>query len=481
MKKFPIKSLAVAASFACAGVVLAGSLAGSDATAPKYAVEALTASTPVTIGSVTYTMGVARASATGGTSAQDFTVVVTPSTGAAFDAASCDAVLPQITGSGTATVSVKRKSTSECAYQVAVTAPLQAGSSNFVIAPLKFGTHTLNVAGNTAGVTVNLWDATETSRIDNAGALSRITAIGSNAISMTSAADTATVADVNYIVSGVAKPLMGFVAGGAGIADTVTVAKAQFSLVNGGAQLVAAGNASYNYPTSGGLVAVTVVGNYAGVSGATVTKADGTALLTVPAVTINAAKTSASFNIDKGDVGAAGAGTTTDYALNLTADGVTSLGTSRVFGISAIANPSVGSAVTLAGSSAWWTWSANAIQLMSPYFSTDTGSGVLTRFFFTNSGSAAATYTASCIAESGVTSTAGTAASGSLNVGLTMVKATDICSFSTGIRGAVTFTINAPAGNLKGVYNLGFNANSSSFLPLTRPYGATNAGNASVE
>jgi len=487
MKKFPIKSLAVAASFACAGAVLAGSIAGTDPTATKYAVEALTASTPVTVGSVTYTMGIGRASATGSTAAQDFTILVTPSTGATFDPTSCDAVLPSVTGSGTATISIKRKSATECAYQVAVTAPMTAASTNIVISPLKFATHTLNVAANTAGVTLNLWDANETSRIDNAAALSRTVAVSASSLGMTATADTYTVADVNFAVSGVAKPLMGFVSGangaGAGfIDDTTTVAKAKFSIVNNTVSAqVAAGNGSYSYNGAGGVVAVTVAGNFAGLSGGTVTKADGTALGTVPTVVINSAKTSATFSIANADVGAAGS--TTDYALNLTADGTNSLGTSRSFGVSATAAPTVGAAVTLAGNTTWWTWSANAIQLMSPYMSTDTGTGVLTRFFFTNSGTTAASYSASCIAETGVTATAGTAATGaSLSPGLTVVKATDLCSFSTGIRGAVTFTINAPAGNIKGIYNLGFNGNASSFLPLTRPYGASVTGaNASVE
>jgi len=484
MKNFPIKSLAVAASFACAGAVLAGSIGGTDATAPKYAVEALSASTPISVASVTYTMGIARASATGSTAAQDFTILVTPSSGATFDPASCDAILPGVAGSGTATISIKRKSAAECAYQVAVTSPMTAASTTITMARLTFATHTLNVAGNTAAVTLNLWDANETSRIDNAAALSRTVAISASSLGLTATADTYTVADVNYAVSGVAKPLLGFVAGangGTGVDDTVTVAKAKFSIVNNTVTAqVAAGNASYAY--AGGALAVTVAGNFTGVSGGTVTQGNGTtALGTPPTVAINSAKTSATFSIAVADIGLAG--TTTDYSLNLTADGTTSLGTSRVFGVSATAAPTTGAAVTLAGSTTWWTWSANAIQLMSPYMSTDTGTGVLTRFFFTNAGTTAASYSASCIAETGVTATAGTAAAGaSLSPGLTVIKATDLCSFSTGIRGAVTFTINAPAANIKGIYNLGFNGNASSFLPLTRPYGAQTTGaNASVE
>jgi len=314
--------------------------------------------------------------------------------------------------------------------------------------------------------------------------LSRTVAISASSLGLTATADTYTVADVNYAVSGVAKPLLGFVAGangGTGVDDTATVAKAKFSIVNNTVTAqVAAGNASYGY--AGGAVAVTVAGNFTGISGGTVTQGNGTtALGTPPTVAINSAKTSATFSIAVADIGAAG--TTTDYSLNLTADGTTSLGTSRTFGVSATAAPTTGAAVTLAGNTTWWTCSANAIQLMSPYMSTDTGTGVLTRFFFTNAGTTAASYSASCIAETGVTATAGTAAAGaSLSPGLTVIKATDLCSFSTGIRGAVTFTINAPAANIKGIYNLGFNGNASSFLPLTRPYGAQTTGaNASVE
>jgi hypothetical protein len=66
--------------------------------------------------------------------------------------------------------------------------------------------------------------------------------------------------------------------------------------------------------------------------------------------------------------------------------------------------------------------------------------------------------------------TAGTAAAGTLNAGQTVIDAKNVCSFSTGIRGSVTFTINAPAANIKGNYNLGFNGDSSTFVPLERPY-----------
>ena len=71
MKKFAIKSLAVAAAAVCAGAAFAGSITGpaTDALATPYAVEGLTNTTDITGPAVVYTMGVSR------TPAQDFTKI----------------------------------------------------------------------------------------------------------------------------------------------------------------------------------------------------------------------------------------------------------------------------------------------------------------------------------------------------------------------------------------------------------------------
>jgi len=177
---------------------------------------------------------------------------------------------------------------------------------------------------------------------------------------------------------------------------------------------------------------------------------------------------SATFTLVPTNVAAAPSLNSIDVVM--TAAGNTSLGTSRVFGVSAVGDVVGGADVSLSGNTSWWTWGANAITLLSPYFSTDQGSGVLSRFFFYNSG-AAVSYSASCKTETGVTATAGSAATGTLIAnGTTHILAKDVCSFSSGIRGSVVFTINSPTTQVRGLYSLGFNGNNNNMLPLVRPY-----------
>ena len=82
-----------------------------------------------------------------------------------------------------------------------------------------------------------------------------------------------------------------------------------------------------------------------------------------------------------------------------------------------------------------------------------------------------ADYSAVCQAESGVTVTYGTAKSGKLAVGTTALTAADICTFSSGKRGSITFTINANIGAVKGVYQQAINGAAAGYIPLERPYG----------
>jgi len=458
MKKFTIKAVAFAIVSVCGSAAFAGSITGpaTDAAATVYAIEGLTNATALRSPAVVYAMGVGR------TTVQGFTVIYTP-VGGTFSALGCS-VVPAIAGTGVATVTIKRQSTTECAYDVAVTTSMVATDTITWTPPAgNIASHTLATAGNAVSIALNLWDTGETARVDNSGALTRRVATSAQALSITATADTATTADVNN-ASG---PLFGFVAGGAGIADTATTAKASFTINNNPLSTVKPDGVTvwdFNNALDGVSAAFTVAGNFTGLRTLIPAAVVGAG---APAVTITGSN--ATFTVLRANVTAAPAATVVE--LDLTAAGTASLGTARTFGVSGTATVVTGAADTLAGNAAWWTWTANAIQLSTPYMSTDAGTGVLTRFFFQNVGPAA-TYTAACQAETGKTVTAGTAASGTLDAGQTVIDAKNVCSFSAGIRGSVTFTINAPAANIKGAYNLGFNGNSSTFVPLERPYAA---------
>lgn len=457
MKKFALK----AAVAAIGTMVGAGAFAGSitspatDAAATKYAVEGLVNTTDVTSPAIVYTMGVAR------TVAQDFTIIMTPSAGATFTAGTCAASLPTLgAGAGAFTATIKRASTTECAYEVDVTTATDTTTTLAFAAPV-FDSHTLATAGNTASITLNLWDLGETARIDNSSALSRVVAVSGNALTLTATADTGTVADVNHANG----PLFGFVAAND---DTAGIAKASFVVGNnsGAAPFkLPDGVTNWDFNLHGTSIAVTVAGsNFTGLAATTPVKLIGTA----PAVTktmTTTASTATSSILPADMVGGVGNYT---YSVTMEAAGNTSLGTSRVFGVSGVGDVATGADVTLAGNGSWWTWSANAIQLISPYFSND-GSHV-TRFVILNTGATAATYSTTCYAETGNTMTAGAGASGSLVSGTNVITASDVCTFSGAPRGSMVFTINAPAGNIKGTYNQ-YNTTSgaTSFGPMERP------------
>jgi len=493
MKKLQIKSVAVAASFACAGAVLAGTWTSpsTDALAPKHAAEGLSASTALVVGSATYTLGVARGSSAAG---GDMIVVITPTAGATFAATSgaqCSTWAPSIgAGAASAVVGTLRTSASECAYTVTASAAQGLAGGLPIGAPVNFGnitfaTHTLNTSGNSVGVNLNLWNSSESSRVDNSAAVARTLAASITSLTMTAAADTDTVTDVAFTSTAAgAVPLGGFSVTGGLISDTATAARAGFTIGNNAANTAMSANigaGSFNYASVTGPITVTVTGDFSGLSGVTVQTAAGGAITSAPVVTINAAKTSATFTLAASDLGAAG--TTTGFNLVATTAGTATLGTRRVFGIAGSAAPSGATAVSLAGNSSWWTWSANAVQLVTPFFNTDGGSGVNTRFFFQNISSAPVTYSAVCSGEAGVTvnntavGATGSTHTGSLVVGTTAILARDICSFGsvTGAsaasgRGSIVFTINTASSNVKGVYNLGANGGGNAYIPLNRPY-----------
>lgn len=476
MKKFTVKAIAVALASVCGSAAFAGTITApaNDAAATAYAVEGLTNTTDITGPAVVYTMGVAR------TTAQDFTIIMTPSAGATFTAGYCAAVVPTVGGAGAGTVTVKRASTTECAYEVDVTTATTTATTITFAAPV-FDSHTLATAGNNISVSLNLWDLGETARIDNNAAVTRRVAVSAQALSLTATQDTATVANVNAAGG----PLFGFVTGGAGVADTATVAKATFTLNNNPNSLVKPdGTTVWDFANDGSGIAVTVSGtNFTGlaaVNPVTVSTGVGAA----PAVTTTAS--SATFTIAPTNVNAAPAATTVQ--VDMTAAGNTSLGTTRTFGVSAVADVVTGADETLSGNTSWWVWSANAIQLQTAFATVDSNDagGFFRRFIFQNTGTAA-TYTATCAPESAdaraqhgggistdaVTATSGSRATGWLYSGQTVIKASDVCTLSTGARTAVTFTINAPAANIKGVFMSAPNGGTTTVVPLERPYASS--------
>lgn len=456
MKKFTVKAIAVALASVCGSAAFAGSITSpaTDGAATKYAVEGLTNATDITGPAVVYTMGVAR------TTAQDFTIIMTPSAGATFTAGYCSAAVPVVGGAGGGTVTVKRASTTECAYEVDVTTDTTTATTISFSAPV-FDTHTLATAGNNISVSLNLWDLGETARIDNNSALSRVVATSGNALNLTAAQDTGTVANVNDTNG----PLFGFVAAND---DTATVARASFVVNNntGSVFMLPDGVTAWDFVLHGTSLAVTVAAtSTAGLSGFTVTEPGAAA---APTATMGA--NSVTFTLVPTNLTGIGDNTIT---LNATAAGNVSLGTTRTFGVSAVADVATGADRTLTGNASWWVWSANAIQLSSAFATIDSNNaaGVYRRFFFQNTG-AAATYTTTCLAESGVTVTPGSG--GTLAAGQTVIEANTICGLSNSkTRTSVTFTINAPAANIKGVFMSAINGSQPSLLALERPYGAS--------
>lgn len=461
MKKFAAKAVVLAIGAACGGTVWAGSIS-LPATPTKYAAEAMTPATAVTLPNIQYTMGVGRPIGNG------FTIIMTPSAGATLSG-SC--VVPTYTGGSTVSVTLKRQSGSECAYDVQVAAAPVAVGDTFLVTGQSLATHPLAAIGGTVSVTVDLKDPGETARIDNSAPLTKQVALSVQAINIYAAtSDVATTADVNAPGG----PLTGFVVVGD---DTASTAKYSLTFDNNtaGAQ-DATGAATFDFTAPAGTNNATVVltGNFSGLlanklclnHGTLATICDPGEVFTVSGSTATLAGIPASAFPP--------VTTTTTKKVSFQADGTTQLGTSRTFALSGTITPSVGFAEPLAdtaGKNATsWVWTANASQLMSPYMSTN--AKYVTRFSLLNTGSSVVGYTVQCYTEGVATATNG--AGGTLKAnGTTVLNAADVCTFSDAAnpRGAVLFTINAPITSVKGVYNIvDAVTGANGFVPLTRPY-----------
>jgi hypothetical protein len=465
MKNFNTKALAVAAAAVCA----AGANAGTVTSAAKtYAVEAITSTTAVTLADIVYTMGVARASN------QGFTVVLRQPAGSATSLV-CGSLPVATNTGGTVTITVKRSSATECAYDV----DLATGPSNMAVGnTLTFSNvaingHGLATAGTAEKLNIALYDTGETARVDNSSDKQVTVANSARAVSLAAAADTHTSADVNFNSGN--SPLFGFVSGTTGnaaVADTSTLTNSAFTVSVQGNYANAAGSAvtANSILTN---VAVTLTGDYSGLvttfGGAGNSSVVYGAGSTAPSVTYTpgGAASTAAFALNPAFMVQNGATTVT---VGLVTAATQSLGTSRSFAVSGVVNPSlVGAAQQTLASTTWWTWTANAIQLASAFFNNDTANGNLTRFFFQNVG-ASASYTATCYAETGLTVAYGTAKTGTLINGTTAVNASDICTFSSGKRGSIVFTVNSSASKVKGVYQQAINGAAAGYIPLERPY-----------
>jgi hypothetical protein len=469
MKSFTYKALAVAAAAACGTTAFAGS---QVVTQRNFALEAITNTTAVTLPSIVTTIGVGR------TTAQDFTVVVKPVSSTTKFNGTC--ALPTFdagTGTGTVTVSNKRISASECAYEVDVTAAIAIGdNASLNFSGLVFSNHSLATEGNTESVSVGVFDLGETARIDNSADLTNVVARSWRAVTLIANQDTGTTADVNF--NGGNSPLFGFVNQNA---DTTTVAEANF-IVNVNGTTTNASGGAFNAHADLTKVTFTVTGDFDGLqtnftAGTSTAIIDPATNAIVPTITVGGSGTSstASFAANGAQLTATG-NTTVQVKLGTLA--TKSLGTSRTFGVSAVVDPSLAGVAdqSLAGNSSWWVWGANAIELRSAFFNNDRTNGNLTRFFFQNTG-AASVYSAVCHPETGVTVTYGTAKTGTLAAGTTAIWASDICTFSTGQRGSIVFTISSAVGKIKGVYQQAINGVTAGYIPLERPYGNNNTSN----
>lgn len=455
MKKFAIKAVAVATGALAAGCALAGSITVTGGTT-KFAVEALTASTAVTTPNFVYTMGVGRPVGNG------FTIINTPSAGSTFGAV---CVIPTYTGASTVSVTLKRFSGAECAYDVQVaTLPVAVGNT-FTFTGQQYATHSLATSGSSISVSINLKDPGETSQVDNPGPITAAIATSGNALTLTATQDTGTTTDVNNT----AGPLFGFLAQND---DSTSTAIASFSIGNNPTNLfmLPNGTTPWNFVANGTAINVTIAGNYGGMAtnGLTVSPATG------PAVTVAGTGGTRTFTLLPANIFAAPS--TNTVSVSFLSSQTVSLGTSRTFGVSAVGDVVTGADDALTGNASWWVWSANASQLMTPYFTTS--SRFLTRYFFLNTGVNAVSYSAQCFSETGNAIIYGTAKTGTLSAGATTaVNALDVCTFGNpGLtRGSVIFTISAPIDTVKGSYqavdpvSLG-----AQVLPLTRPYNRLN-------
>lgn len=111
----------------------------------------------------------------------------------------------------------------------------------------------------------------------------------------------------------------------------------------------------------------------------------------------------------------------------------------------------------------------NGTELQAPLFQTT--SGFVSRFFLTNTGSSAATFTVSVQGETGNTITTGTLPSYTIPAnGSLEVKAADLATFSGTPRGTAVFTIARPNSTIQGVYQIvNQTSGAVSITPMLRP------------
>jgi len=346
--------------------------------------------------------------------------------------------------------------------------------TNITFPNLSINGHGLATVGATESINVALYDTGETARVDNSTDKTAVVATSGRAISLTATQDTGTKADVNF--NNGANPLFGFVVQND---DNATNASANFSIGVDGNFLTASGNAVTANSVLTNVV-VTVAGDFSGLvtnfnGGANSSVSVNGVALAGNAVAVNTTAGTAVFTVAPASLVQNG---TTLVTVKLASALTQSLGTSRTFGVSAVANTVVAGAQGLAGNANWWVWGANGIELRSAFFNNDTSNGNLTRFFFQNTGGQDADYSATCYGETGVTPVYGTKKSGKLIAsGTTALNASDICTFNTGKRGSIVFTINANIGVVKGVYQQAINGAAASYIPLERPYGVNSTSN----
>jgi hypothetical protein len=349
-------------------------------------------------------------------------------------------------------------------------------NDTFTWAAQTFVTHPLSTAGSSISVSINLKDPGETAQVDNAGPITKAIATSVQSVNIYAASsDTATVADVNAAGG----PLTGFVANATVPADTANTAAANLTFDNNSVNAKNPNGATnFDFAATTGTATVVLTGATSGAAAngfcldtnnnGTLCEAAERFTLTGTTATLSGI-TSAMFPAQ---------GATGTRKASFLADGTTQLGTSRTFALSGTITPQVGAAEALADTNSKngtaWVWSANASQLMTPYFTTN--SLFLSRVFFLNTGSAAVGYSATCYSESGNAITYGTAKTGTLSAsGQTAVDMKSVCSFAGNTRGAVLFTINAPINTVKANYQTVDPATlNNALVPLTRPYNQAN-------
>jgi hypothetical protein len=468
MKKFAITAVAIAAGALAAGSALAGSIS-APVTPTTFAVEALSAVSPltaVTTPTIVYTMGVGRPVGNG------FTIINNPSSGSTFG--TC--VLPVYAGPSTVSITLKRQSAGECAYDVQVAAAAVTVGDTFTWTGQTFATHPLATAGSSISVSINLKDPGETAQVDNASAITKTIANSAQSVNVYAAAsDTATVADVNAAGG----PLTGFVANATVPADTASVAAANLTFDNNSINAKNPNGATnFDFTATTGTASVVLTGTTGGAAtnGFCLDVNNNGTLCEVGERFTLTSTTATLASIASGNFPAQGS--TATRKVSFQADGTTQLGTSRTFALSGTVTPQVGAAEPLADTNAKnatsWVWSANASQLMTPYFTTN--SLFLSRVFFLNTGTSAVGYTATCYAETGNNITYGAAKTGTLSAnGQTSVNMPSVCTFSGNTRGAVIFTINAPINTVKGSYQTVDPVTlNNALVPMTRPYNQAN-------